>query len=191
MAANDCSAGSPTSNTTRAEGLAGPRRTTRHLAEAFGPPTGTADQFQCRADQVWRQAAGQQKLTWRLGVLAFHCQKKRLGMSGFVRRFRVIRLTPGDDDSVPVQRQDAKAPRCPNPLRSTIFLPSRASMPGLRFIPSSVRGFWSRLRLLCRGANPSRACHRDGSGARLPVPWRGKRSDRLDYFSANGTTEPA
>jgi hypothetical protein len=188
MAADDCSAGAPTINTTRANGLAGPRRTTRHLSEAFGPPTGTADQFQCRADQIWASGGGSTEAdlaSWR------HCQKKRPGMSGFVRKFRVIRLTPGDDGSVPVQRQDAKAPRCLNSLWSTIFLRSRSSMPSLRFIPSSIRGFWSRLRLLCRGANPSRACHRDGSGARLPVQWRGKRSDRLDYFSANGTTEPA
>jgi hypothetical protein len=129
MAANDCSAGEPTKSTTRAKALAGPRRTTRHLAEAFGPPTGTPDQFQGRADQVWGQAAGQQKLTWRLGVLAFHCPKKCGGMSGFGRKFRVIRLAPGDDGTVPVQRQDAKAPRCLNSLRSTIFLPSRSSMP--------------------------------------------------------------
>jgi hypothetical protein len=159
MAANDRSAGAPTNNTARAKGLARPRRTTRHLSEAFGPPTGTADRFQCRADQVWRQAAGQQKLTWRLGVLAFHCRKKRPGMSGFVRKFRVIRLTPGDDGTVPVQRQDAKAPRCPNPLRSTIFLPWRSSMPRVRGSHPPRSGA-SELRLLCWGANPSRACPR-------------------------------
>jgi hypothetical protein len=52
-------------------------------------------------------------------------------------------------------------------------------------------GLLESVTIALPGRQPPRACHRDGSGAQLPVQWRGKRSDQLDYFSANGTTEPA
>jgi hypothetical protein len=85
------------------------------------------------------------------GVLGSFCALARGALPGDIeffccaswsscvmQNFRVNWLTSGADGTVPVQRQAAKSPRCPNPRRRTMFLSATSSIPRVWFIPSLV-----------------------------------------------------